>query len=412
MSRAAETPRARAAEGFGAAARAPAAAASATATAGLRLAAIDWMRGAVMVLMAIDHASQTWNAGRLNADSAYLLDPATGARLWLPGAALPADQFLTRWITHICAPAFLFLSGTSLALSLEKRAREGLAARELDRHLLIRGLVVLAGEAYLSALQGDAMLQVLYAIGASLLAMIPLRRLPTRALLAGSLAWLAGGELVTRALVEPGAAVPFPLALLVAPSYAGPVQVLYPLLGWLAMLALGWCFGRHLLDLPATPAGRASAERLLLACGAAALALFAVVRGLDAYGNMGVHRDDASLVQWLHVSKYPPALAYSALELGLLALGLAGCSALERRLRGAPWRWNPLLLFGQSAFFFYLVHFLVLGGSAIALTGGIQRRGLPETYLAALGTLVALYPLCAAWRAFKRSHPRSFAQYI
>jgi hypothetical protein len=54
----------------------------------------------------------------------------------------------------------------------------------------------------------------------------------------------------------------------------------------------------------------------------------------------------------------------------------------------------------------------VLGGSALALTGGMQQRGLPETWLAALGTLIALYPVCAAWRAFKQSHPQSFAQYI
>ncbi len=381
-------------------------------TPGLRLAAIDWLRGAVMLLMAIDHASQTWNAGRLNVDSAYLLDPASGLPLWTPGSALPADQFLTRWITHLCAPAFLFLSGTSLAMSLEKRARAGADARELDRHLLIRGLVVLAGEAYLSALQGGVLLQVLYAIGASLLAMIPLRRLSTQSLLIGSLAWLAGGELVTRALLEPGAQVPLPLALLFAPSLTPPVQVLYPLLGWLAMLALGWCFGRHLLGLPPDALGRSRAERLLQGCGGAGLAVFALVRSLDGYGNMGLLRDGDSLAQWLHVSKYPPALAYSALDLGLVALCLAGCSALERRLRGAPWRWNPLLLFGQSAYFFYLVHFLVLGGSALALTGGLQQRGLPETYLAALGTAVALYPLCAAWRAFKQAHPRSFAQYI
>jgi uncharacterized membrane protein len=387
-------------------------AAAPIASAGLRLAAIDWMRGAVMVLMAIDHASQTWNAGRLNADSAYLLNPATGAPLWLPGSPLPLDQFLTRWITHLCAPTFLFLSGTSLAMSLERRAKSGMRAAELDRHLLIRGLVVLAGEAYLSALMGGVMLQVLYAIGASLLAMIALRRLPTRALLAGALAWLAGGELVTRALVAPGEAVPLPLALFFAPSFAGPVMVLYPLLGWLAMLVLGWCFGRYLLDVPSTNEGRARAEGLLLRAGLAALLLFALVRGLDGYGNMGLHRDDASLAQWLHVSKYPPALAYSALELGLLVLGLAGSSALERRLHAAPWRWNPLLLFGQSAYFFYLVHFLVLGGSAMAITGGIQQRGLSEAYLAALGTLIVLYPVCCAWRAFKQAHPRSFAQYI
>ena len=95
---------------------------------------------------------------------------------------------------------------------------------------------------------------------------------------------------------------------------------------------------------------------------------------------MGLLRDDASIVQWLHMSKYPPALVYSLLELGLMALFLVVFLSYERRMRGAPWRWNPLLVFGQTALFFYILHFIVLGGSALAITGGMMQRGLPETY--------------------------------
>jgi uncharacterized membrane protein len=135
-----------------------------------RLAAIDWMRGFVMVLMAIDHASQTWNAGRVNADSAYLFDPRAGLPIWIPGSEIDTIQFYTRWITHLCAPTFLFLSGTSLALSFEKRRREGMPESQLDRHLLIRAAVVFGFEGLLSlaAAQGVLILQVLYAISASM----------------------------------------------------------------------------------------------------------------------------------------------------------------------------------------------------------------------------------------------------
>ena len=80
-----------------------------------RLAAIDWMRGFVMVLMTLDHASLMFNGGRTSLDSAYPIDAFSGAG-WIPGMELPADQFFTRWITPLCAPTFLFLSGTSLAL--------------------------------------------------------------------------------------------------------------------------------------------------------------------------------------------------------------------------------------------------------------------------------------------------------
>jgi uncharacterized membrane protein len=81
-----------------------------------RLVAIDWLRGFVMMVMAIDHASVVFNAGRTAIDSPYPIE-AFFEPAWAPGTPLPAAQFFTRWITHLCAPTFLFLSGTSLALS-------------------------------------------------------------------------------------------------------------------------------------------------------------------------------------------------------------------------------------------------------------------------------------------------------
>lgn len=393
-----------------------------------RFAALDWMRGLVMILMAIDHASQTWNAGRVNADSAYLLDLATGAPAWLPGTALDLGQFLTRWITHLCAPTFLFLSGTSLAMSLEKRRARGDSPAALDRHLLIRGLVLLGFEGLLSLLasQGVLILQVLFAIAASMLAMIPLRRLPTQALLALGLGWLVGSELVLTtffplptvgaAAASAGAsaaAAPGLLAhLFFVPGYSAPVYVLYPMTHWLAMMLLGWALGRHLLERRGDLSGQLQTEKILLLAGLTGLLLAAFLRRANVYGNMGLLRDDASLVQWLHMSKYPPALVYSLLELGLMALFLVWFLRRERLQRAAPWRWNPLLVFGQTALFFYILHFIVLGGSALVLAGGMMKHGLPETFAAAGATLLLLYPVCLGYRALKRRHPNSILQYL
>ena len=300
-----------------------------------RLAAIDWMRGFVMVLMTLDHASVMFNSGRIALDSAWPVDPFTGGG-WEPGTALPAPQFWTRWVTHLCAPTFLFLSGTSLALSLEKRRAAALASSEagqspdataqlewsLDRHLFIRGAVILGCEALLSLMAGGVILQVLYAIGLSLWLMIPLRRLSTPVLVGVGLGWFLIGEAITLAAVPAGATAPLALKLLVAPGIDPPFMVSYPVMGWLAMMVLGWGFGRRLLSMD--PATRLrDAGRDCTRAGLVALAVFVVIRGLDGYGNMALHRDDASLIQWLHVSKYPPALAYATLELGLMALGLA-----------------------------------------------------------------------------------------
>ena len=387
-----------------------------------RLAAIDWMRGFVMVLMAVDHASQTWNAGRVNADSAYLFDPRLGAPLWIPGTELDGAQFFTRWITHLCAPTFLFLSGTSLALSFEKRRREGTPEAQLDRHLLIRAGVVLGFEGLLSlaAAQGVLILQVLFAIGASMIAMVALRRLPTRVLLAIGIGWLVGAELVVMHWIPLG---PEPRTLwqvlFFVPSYSSAAVVIYPMLPWLAMMMIGWCFGRYLLDLPdradgpaAYEAGRLQTEKLLLLAGLTSLLLFSFLRSQNDFGNMGLLRDDTTVVQWLHVSKYPPALTFALLELGLMSLFLVGFLAVERKMSGVPSRWNPLTVFGQTALFFYVLHFILLGGSAIAITGGMMQRGLEETWIAAAITLLVLYPVCIGFRALKRRYPKSFLQFI
>src|ERR1700758_1991444 len=99
-----------------------------------RIATIDWMRGFVMVLMIIDHASMAFDAHHLDHDSAMYADAGT--------MALPGAEFFTRWITHLCAPTFVFLMGTSLALSVERRVIKGVNAWEIDKSMLMRGLII------------------------------------------------------------------------------------------------------------------------------------------------------------------------------------------------------------------------------------------------------------------------------
>src|SRR6187401_1637370 len=102
-----------------------------TAVPSQRIATIDWMRGLVMVLMVIDHASMAFDGFHLAHDSAAFPDATT--------MALPAAEFFTRWITHLCAPTFVFLAGTALALSVERRAAKGINAWEIDQSILTRG---------------------------------------------------------------------------------------------------------------------------------------------------------------------------------------------------------------------------------------------------------------------------------
>ncbi len=363
-----------------------------------RIAAIDWMRGIVMVFMAIDHASLMLNAGRVANDSAATFEV---------GSALPPSQFFTRWITHLCAPTFVFLAGTAIAVSAARRRERGMSAWSIDRDLLIRGVFIASLDLLImSQIAGTTVLQVLYAIGASMVLMVPLRRLGTNALLGLSLLMIVGGEAVIGLLWDPagGGVAPLWVNLLFAPRFSHDLLVVYPVLPWLAMMMLGWVFGERFVAAP--PEGRWSAERVLVVGGLSALAVFAVVRGIDGYGTMFLHRADGSIVQWLHVSKYPPSLAYTSLELGLMALSLAGLMRLETKVQARPL--SPILVFGQTALFFYVIHFLILGGSARLA----EKAGLGLTYLAAFAVLTFLYPVCIGFRALKRRYPQSVLRFI
>lgn len=362
-----------------------------------RLAAVDWMRGFVMVLMTVDHSSVFYNKGRVAEDS---------AGMWHAGSALPLDQFLTRWITHLCAPTFLFLAGVSIALSTARRRARGEPESVSDRDLLIRGALIAGLDlTYLSLLAGVHLMQVLYAIGTSMIAMIGVRRLPDRAILALALGWFAFGELLTGLVWKPPAPSSLPAALTVAQSLGKETVIIYPFVPWLCMMALGFVFGRQVLLVPERSA---NAARILVLLGSVSLALFLLKRGANGYGNMFLLREDGSLAQWLHASKYPPSIAYASLELGLFALCLAGFFALGTRLQGRPR--NPLLVFGQTALFYYLMHFTLLGAGSKALH--IPAGGLARTYLLALLVSVVLYPACLAFRSYKQAHPRSWVRFI
>src|SRR5689334_20019290 len=97
----------------------------------MRIRSIDWLRGLVVMLMTVDHAGGIFDDAHLHGDN--------GAR-WVPGSPLPAGEFLTRWVTHLCAPSFVLLAGASLALSAERRR----SAPGQDRFIVTRGLLIAA----------------------------------------------------------------------------------------------------------------------------------------------------------------------------------------------------------------------------------------------------------------------------
>ncbi|MCP3852013.1 MAG: DUF1624 domain-containing protein [Gammaproteobacteria bacterium] len=357
-----------------------------------RIASIDWMRGFVMLLMLLDHVSMVYNANHIGSDS---------AAKYVSGTALPAFEFFSRWMTHLCAPVFVFLAGTALAISVERKVAKGVDSWQIDKDILVRGaFIALLDPTIVSFFSGKMTIQVLYAIGVAMMCMAFFRRLPSIVLIIIALAWFAFGELLTT-LAWPSADGGSIIQALLYSSYSSPeLSIVYPLFPWLAMMILGWVFGRYLLDYREGKAA-ISPVRLLLVLGFSSLLAYVVIRYYNGYGNMLLYRDDNSWQQWLHVSKYPPSASFAFLELGVMSV-ILGFMIFIEPIIGVRQN-GVLLVFGQTSMIFYLVHRIILTGSGTY--GGLRDIGdLGTAYIVTAIFLVLLYPFCLWYRGFKSKH--------
>jgi uncharacterized membrane protein len=366
-----------------------------------RIACIDWMRGFVMVLMIIDHASMAFDGTHVAKDSALYPDATT--------VALPAAAFFTRWITHLCAPTFIFLAGAALAMSVERSVAKGVGSWEIDKNILVRGAVICLLDLTIVSLgSGYLNIGVLVAIGLSFMCMAGLRRLSSAALLSLAIGWMVLGEWITGWFWDPPGS-PSPLAAFFVATSGGTFVVQkYSFVPWLAIMMVGWVTGRYFLQYQA---GQRSirTRNILLVVGLVSLGVFLAVRGAQGYGDMFLPRMDGSWQQWLHVSKYPPSLTYYALELGILFVCLWFLALIEPKIGVRPN--GPFLVFGQTAMFFYLVHRLILEVPATYF--GLRGAGdLTTTYVVAFVLLLLLYPACRWYRALKAAHPKSLLKYL
>lgn len=314
-----------------------------------RIASIDVIRGAVMILMALDHVR------------VFSGVPAGGPS---PGI------FFTRWITHFCAPAFVFLAGTSAFFYGQKHA-------DLSRFLLLRGgWLILLELTYVRVMwtfnldfAGYEMAGVLWVIGWSMIALAGLSKLPLPAVGLIGLAVIGGHNLfdsMARSAIPTvnEGSLSWLWKILYLGFFAGPIPVgphgpnlivLYSIIPWVGVMSAGFAFGRVLgLD----PTRR---NRLCLAIGLGAVALFLVLRGLNIYGDPRPWTTQVSapneapsmpgLLSFLNTTKYPASLDFLLMTLGPT---IAAIPLLERAARGTLAAW--ITVFGRVPFFFYLLH--------------------------------------------------------
>jgi len=379
-----------------------------------RLPAIDRLRGLVILLMALDHVRDFFNL------EAMQFDPLDLSRTY------PA-LFLTRFITHICAPTFVLLAGVSAYLHGKKLSER----RALGFFLLTRGAwLILLDALVISPVWlvefGPVYLGTLWAIGFSMIALAALVWLPPRAILAAGglivvshnlLDWLhaqafgAWAPLWTM-LHEPGT-LPFGLR----------GAVYYPVLPWIGIMALGYGMGEVFLG----PSGLRRRQLTLL--GLAAIALFLLLRGTNFYGDPRPWSVQASGVttalSMLKVTKYPPSLLYALVTLGPALLLLSAMDRLGGKLG------EVLATFGRVPLFIYVLHLYAARAAAVALwfaegfdkqqLQGLREQAIPPeglglslagTYAAWILIMAALYPVCRWFAGVKRRRGDWWLSYL
>lgn len=357
---------------------------------------MDCLRGLIMVLMALDHARDYAFGGSF--------DPLDLKRTTV-------FLFFTRWVTHFCAPLFVFLAGTSAFLFLSR----GRTKAELSRYLAVRGAILIAFELlYISGMltlsPGMIVLQVLWILGLSMIILSLLIWLPDGAILAYGLVLVLGHNLFDGVAMDAASPFHFLWSVLHQPDQsfrlapAVLVRVVYPLVPWTGVMALGYLFGKVLRMEPERRI------RILLWSGAALTLGFVVLRWLNVYGDPSPwFRRSTGLrtfLTFINTAKYPPSLSFLLMTLGP-GIFLMGC--LEKRV---PRFAEPLVVFGSVPMFFYLVHFPVLLGATGLIRSATGTAALAVTYGAWICGVAILYPVCRRYRRLKKESPRAWMKYI
>ncbi len=382
-----------------------------------RIESIDILRGIVMVIMASDHVRDYFH---INANTD---DPMNLATTTIP-------LYFTRWISHFCAPVFVFLSGTSIYLQSLRKTNT-----ELASFLIKRGLWLILIECTVISLawtfnpRHDIIIfQVIWAIGISMviLGLLKLVHLPQIVLFILGVVHVFGHNILDfyeKAqdfqsnfwwdLFHHGVFQPYTYA----PNRI--VLMVYPFPAWTGVMLLGYCAGSLF-----TSEFSIEKRKKILACiGVGLILFFVVLRFTNVYGDpikWSIQKDAIyTFLSFINVNKYPPSLLYLCITLGPALILLAFIENIKNKFTDA------MVVFGRTAFFYYILHlyvihllttilFFVRGHSFedsnspnhhpfLFVVAG-EGYGLPVVYLIWIIVVVALYPLCKRYDQYKINH--------
>jgi uncharacterized membrane protein len=390
-----------------------------------RLVSIDAMRGLVMVVMALDHVRDFVHAGAMS------FSPEDLSR------TTPL-LFLTRWITHICAPAFVFLAGLAVCRKLRRDGSPG----RLSAFLISRGLWLIVAEVVLLRFAlnfrlfgpDPILLLVLWALGVSMIVLAALIHLPARVVGAVGIVIIAlHNRLDPVSAQDLGALAPLWTVLHqqgVIPLGGQVAVVGYPVLPWIGLLAVGFASGT-LFDLDAV-----RRRRILVGAGLALVVAFVALRVVNQYGDPQPWSAQGTtvmtVVSFLRTTKYPPSLLFLLMTMGPVLLGLAW---FDRRQPGPM---HPLAVIGRVPFFYFFGHFFLAhviasclmwwryGDGRLAFlsgpfpsTGGNAAAFPPDigwslgtVYVVWVLVVLLMYPLCRWFDGVKRRRRSWWLSYL
>jgi uncharacterized membrane protein len=368
-----------------------------------RIVSIDVLRGLVMALMALDHTRDFFGTGGFS-----------------PRDVMEPALFLTRWVTHFCAPTFIFLAGLSAYLYGRRWS-----AGELSRFLLVRGFWLILIDLTLIKFGWRFEFDlyrlspgVIFAIGASMVALAALIWLPRWALASTAIIMLAGHNLLDGITAEELGRASWAWHVLHEPGLVhlgdgASLYVLYPPIPWLGVMVAGYLLG------PVMQLEGEARQRLLFRLGAAITLGFTILRATNLYGDPSpwIVQETwlSTLLSFLNCEKYPPSLLYLMMTLGPALMLLTWLEHVQ----GAFAR--LLATLGRVPFFYYVIHIYLVHGIAVvtafAMTGVLTSTpaislSLAGVYFVWILVLVLLFPICRWFAGLKERGMRWWWSYL
>jgi uncharacterized membrane protein len=387
-----------------------------------RIQSIDILRGVIMLIMALDHVRDFFHLGGLTSDPTNM-------------ATTTPILFFTRWITHFCAPIFVFLSGVSIYLAGMRRTKSELSGFLIKRGiwLIFVEVILITFALTLNPLFNAFVLQVIWAIGVSMIIMGLLIWVPVRAIGLMGLLLIIGHDILTTLKLPPNSTQDVLMKIFF--TARGTVFVLdknhfvfdlYAVLPWTGVMMLGYFFGT-LYRSDYKPASR---KTFLLYSSAAILMIFVVLRFINAYGDPQpwvVQKNGVfTLMSFFNVSKYPPSLIFCCLTLSVGLFVLAVTENVSGKLAAF------FKIYGSVPFFYYVLHFYLIRTLTVIVffvqgfkTSQIVTPNVPflfepqgmgfnlaGVYLIWLAIILLLYFPCKWFSNYRKTHHQWWLSYL